>query len=54
MLCPQSNTNSATIPWAISNIKRHFPDPGLVTRKNGLKFLLYTFVKAETVITLNR
>ena len=29
----------ATIPWSVSNVKKHFPDSNLLTKKNGLKSL---------------
>ena len=39
MLCSQSDTNLATIPWTISSVKKYFPDPNLLPKKNGLKSL---------------
>ena len=39
MLCSQSDTNLATIPWTISSVKKYFPDPNVLAKKNGLKSL---------------
>ena len=39
MLCSESDTNLATIPLTISNVKKYFPAPNLVSKKNGLKTL---------------
>ena len=39
MLCSQSDTNLATIPWTASSVKKYFPDSNLLTKKNGLKSL---------------
>ena len=39
MLCSQYNTNLATIPLIILRGKKYFPDPNLLTKKNGLKSL---------------
>ena len=38
MLCSQSDTNLATVPWTISSVK-YFSDPNLLTEKNCLKSL---------------
>ena len=38
MLCFQSDTNLATVPWTISSVK-YFPDPNFLTEKNGFKSL---------------
>ena len=51
MVCSQSDTYLATIPWTISSVK-YFCYPNLLTKKNGLKSLLLN--ENGDRITLNR
>ena len=39
MFRSQFDINLATIPWAISSVKKYFSDPALLTKKNDLKSL---------------
>ena len=49
MLCSQSDTNLAIIPWTISSVKKYFSDPNLLTKKNSLKSLAETVYNVKQI-----